>query len=109
MHTRGGLRRIHARRADEPEPVEAQPRRVGRTPAPVAVVGRCGAVSVGLFWRRHRPLLTGHGSTSTPPASINALPGRHIAEARVQRAWLNCWAGWACPTTTKTTRRRASG
>jgi hypothetical protein len=162
MHTRSGLRRIHARRADEPEPVEAQPRRVGRTPTPVAVVGRCGAVSVGLFWRRHRPLLTGHGSTSTPPASINPLPGRHTLviarltdlvpvhtrEARLMlqllsrcegmllnrrvveriadtrptevattgearsspkrrcnaRRWLNCWAGWANPTTTKTTR-----
>ena len=74
MHPRGELRPIHARRADEPEPVEAQPRRVGRTPTPVAVVGRCSAVSVGLCWPRHRPLLTGHGSTSTQPASINPLP-----------------------------------
>ena len=59
--SRGSPRRFAVTLGQGKGDVEAQPRRVGRTPTPVAVVGRCGAVSVGLCWPRHRPFLTGHG------------------------------------------------
>ena len=59
--SRGSPRRFAVTLGQGKGDVEAQPRRVGTTPTPVAVVGRCGAVSVGLCWPRHRPFLTGHG------------------------------------------------